>query len=98
MRAANGRLISKVGAEGVYTVGVLGCAEWRRGLGMARKIEDGENLRARPAVVIEALRQLGVLKDETLKAVAAYSRFPVLNHRRETVGEVRASFELVSCL
>jgi L-asparaginase II len=54
MRAARGRLISKVGAEGVYTVGVLPCAQWPSGLGLALKIEDGENFRARPTVVIEA--------------------------------------------
>jgi L-asparaginase II len=94
MRAAKGRLISKVGAEGVYTVGVLPCSEWPRGLGLALKIEDGENLRARPTVVIESLRQLGVLKDESLQALAPYSFFPVLNRRGDLVGEVRASFAL----
>jgi L-asparaginase II len=94
MRAAGGRLISKVGAEGVYTVGVLPCAEWPAGLGLALKIEDGENFRARPTVVIEALRQLGVLRDESLAAVAPYARFPVNNRRGDEVGEVRASFEL----
>jgi L-asparaginase II len=94
MRAAKGRLISKVGAEGVYTVGVLACSEWPRGLGLALKIEDGENLRARPTVVIESLRQLGVLKDESLEAVARYSSFPVQNRRGDLVGEVRASFVL----
>jgi len=94
MRAANGRLISKVGAEGVYTVGVLPCSEWPSGLGLALKIEDGENFRARPAVVIEALRQLGVLSNESLAAVAHYARFPVHNRCGDEVGEVRAAFEL----
>ena len=95
MRAARGRLISKIGAEGVYTVGVLPCVQWPSGLGLALKIEDGENFRARPAVVIEALRQLGVLRDESLAAVAPYARFPILNRRGDEVGEVRASFELI---
>lgn len=94
IRAAQGRLISKVGAEGVYTVGVLPCAEWPRGLGLALKIEDGEDRRARPTVVIEALRQLGVLTGKALEAVAPYASFPVLNRRGEQVGDVRASFEL----
>jgi L-asparaginase II len=94
MRAAGGRLISKVGAEGVYTVGVLACEQWPRGLGLALKIEDGEDRRARPTVVIESLRQLGVLTGEALDAVKPYSSFPVRNHRGDTVGEVRASFEL----
>ena len=93
MRAAGG-VISKVGAEGVYTVGVKPSARWPRGLGLALKIEDGEDRRARPIVVIESLRQLGVLDDATLKGLAPYSKFVVRNHRGDEVGEVRASFEL----
>jgi L-asparaginase II len=94
MRAADGRLISKVGAEGVYTVGVLPCERWPRGLGLALKIEDGEDRRARPPAVIESLRQLGALTDAALEAVAPYATFPTYNHRGDTVGEVRASFKL----
>lgn len=94
MRAARGRLISKVGAEGVYTVGVLPSSKWPRGLGLALKIEDGDDQRARPTVVIEALRQLGVLDDESLEAVQRYAFFPVKNRRDEVVGEIRPSFEL----
>lgn len=94
MRAAPGRVISKVGAEGVYTAGILPGEQWPRGLGLALKIEDGDDRRARPTVVIEALRQLGVLRDESLEAVAAYAFFPVRNRPGDVVGEVRASFEL----
>jgi L-asparaginase II len=94
MRAAPGRLISKVGAEGVYTAAVNPSEEWPRGLGLALKIEDGDDRRARPTVVIEALRQLDVLRDESLDAVARYAFFPVLNRPGELVGEVRAEFEL----
>ena len=94
MRAAPGRLISKVGAEGVYTAGILPCEEWPRGLGIALKIEDGDDKRARPTVVIETLRQLGVLHDESLEAVARYAFFPVHNRPGDVVGEVRASFKL----
>lgn len=94
MQAARGGLVSKVGAEGVYTAGVLPCAEWPRGLGLALKVEDGEDRRARPTVVIESLRQLGVLKDDSLEAVKPYASFPIRNHRGDEVGEVRASFKL----
>jgi L-asparaginase II len=94
MQAAPGELISKVGAEGVYTAGVLPCAEWPRGLGLALKIEDGEDRRARPTVVIESLRQLGVLKNESMEAVKPYASFTIENRRGERVGEVKASFEL----
>jgi L-asparaginase II len=94
MRAAPGRLISKVGAEGVYTAGINPSDEWPKGLGLALKIEDGDDKRARPPVAIESLRQLGVLRDESLEAVARYAFFPVLNRPGEVVGEVRANFEL----
>jgi L-asparaginase II len=94
MRAAPGRLISKVGAEGVYTAGIRPCEEWPDGLGVALKIEDGDDRRARPTVVIETLRQLGVLRDESLEAVARYAFFPIRNRPGAVVGEVRASFTL----
>lgn len=94
MRATPGRVISKVGAEGVYTAGVNPCEQWPKGLGLAIKIEDGDDRRARPTVVVEALRQLGVLGDESLDAVARYAFFPVLNRRGDVVGEVTASFSL----
>jgi L-asparaginase II len=94
MRAGQGRLISKVGAEGVYTCGVLPTQAWPRGLGLALKIEDGDDQRARPTVVIESLRQLGILADDSLEAVSRYAFFPVRNRRGEVVGEVTAGFEL----
>ena len=94
MRAAPGRLVSKVGAEGVYTAGINPSERWPKGLGLAIKIEDGDDKRARPTVVIEALRQLDVLPDESLQAVARYAFFPVVNRRGDVVGEVSASFKL----
>lgn len=92
MRAARGRIVSKVGAEGVYTAGINPCKEWPNGLGLALKIEDGDDKRARPTVVVESLRQLGVLRDESLEAVSRYAFFPVTNRRGDVVGEISASF------
>ncbi len=94
MKAAGGTLISKVGAEGVYTAGVLPSEQWPHGLGVAFKIEDGDDHRARPTVVIESLSQLGVLDDAAREAVSRYAFYPVRNRRGEVVGEVRASFQL----
>lgn len=94
MRAAPGRVVSKVGAEGVYTAGILPCERWPKGLGLALKIEDGDDKRARPTVVIESLRQLGVLYNDSLEAVSRYAFFPLQNRRGDVVGEIRASFEL----
>ncbi|HEX5965741.1 MAG TPA: asparaginase [Pyrinomonadaceae bacterium] len=95
MRATRGRVVSKVGAEGVYTAGILPCEKWPNGLGLALKIEDGDDKRARPTVVVESLRQLGVLYDESLEAVSGYAFFPVENRRGDVAGEIVASFELV---
>jgi L-asparaginase II len=98
MKAAPGKIVSKVGAEGVYTAGIVPQEKWPNGLGIALKIEDGDDHRARPTVVIEALRQLGVLHDESLEAVARYAFFPVKNRRGDVVGEIRASFALSDML
>lgn len=94
MRAAKGRVVSKVGAEGVDTIGILPCERWPEGAGLALKIEDGDDRRARPTVVIESLKQLGILADESLEAVSRYAFFPVLNRRGDVVGEVVAEFDL----
>jgi L-asparaginase II len=94
MRASPGQIISKVGAEGVYTAGIIPCDKWPNGFGLALKIEDGENHRARPTVVIDALRQLDVLKNASLEHVAHYAFFPVKNRNGDVVGEIRASFSL----
>src|SRR5229473_2126639 len=94
MRAAGGRLISKVGAEGVYTVGVLPCDDWPKGLGLALKIEDGDDHRARPPAVIEALRQLGVLTKPELITLADYAPTAITNRRGERVGKALAAFSL----
>ncbi len=94
MLAGRGRVVSKIGAEGVYTAGVAASERWPKGLGLAIKIEDGEDRRARPTVVIETLRQLGVLDREALAELVPYSRFDIRNHRGDVVGEVRARFEL----
>jgi len=94
IRVGNGRLISKIGAEGVYTVGVLPGKKWPHGLGLALKIEDGNDRRARPPVVIEALRQLGVLNEEARGRLRPYASPSISNHRGDQVGEVRAAFTL----
>lgn len=94
MRTLRGRIVSKVGAEGVYTAGVLPCPEWKQGLGIAFKIEDGEDKRARPVVVIETLRQLGLLNSDAYKALTSFAHLPVYSHAKEVVGEVCANFDL----
>jgi L-asparaginase II len=97
IRACAGRLVSKVGAEGIYAAGVLPCARWPDGLGLAFKIEDGDKGdRARPPAAVELLRQLGVLSDEEAAAprLSKFARQTLKNHRGDEVGEVRTVFRL----
>ena len=94
MRAGRGLVVSKIGAEGVYTAGVLPCESWPEGLGLAFKIEDGEDRRSRSTIAIESLKQLGVLDKDASEILSPYASFPVLNHRGEKVGQIQASFAL----
>ena len=94
MRAASGRIISKIGAEGVYTAGVLPSPRWTRGLGLALKIEDGEDRRARPVATLEILRQLGVLDPEKSASLRHYAHLLIKNWRGGKVGEVIPNFQL----
>jgi L-asparaginase II len=93
MRAARGKLICKVGAEAVYSVGVLPSDQFPRGLGIAFKMEDGSERAVAPAVV-ETLVQLGVLSDGEAATLSRHHRPVVKNHRGMNVGEVRAVFDL----
>ncbi|MEJ7848309.1 MAG: asparaginase [Pyrinomonadaceae bacterium] len=85
IKAAPGKLISKVGADGVWLCGVLPSERWPSGLGIALKVEDGDDMRARPVVVVELLRQLGILSETDLPEI---SPMPIKNRRGDTVGKV----------
>jgi L-asparaginase II len=93
LRAARGKLICKVGAEAVYSVGVLPCDKFPRGLGLSFKMEDG-SYRGLAPTVVETLAQLGVLDEMEVTQLASYHR-PIIDNRRGMhVGEVRTIFEI----
>lgn len=94
MRVARGRIISKVGAEGVQLLGVLPGDDYPHGLGIAIKVEDGDTRRARDPVVIETLRQLGLLDEAQRARLDRYAHSTIFNHRHLEVGEVRPCFNL----
>lgn len=94
MLVANGELVSKVGAEGAQLLGVKPNERYPKGLGIAIKIEDGDIRRARDPVVIETLRQLGLLDEDQLAGLARYARSTIFNHRGIEVGAVRTCFNL----
>ncbi len=88
MKASNGKLIGKVGAEGIYCVGVK-----NRNLGFAIKIESG-SMAMLPPVVIKILQQLDVLSANELKALSSYEVMNNLNDIGTTVGFIRPVFQL----
>lgn len=90
MQAAAGKIISKVGADGVWLCGVLPNKKWKSGLGIALKIEDGDDKRARPVVAVEILRQLGILSKDDLTDL---SPMPIKNRRGDIVGRTESSIE-----
>ena len=87
MQAAPGRIISKVGADGVWLCGVLPGEQHASGLAIALKIEDGDDRRARPVAAVAVLKKLGILPADALPDL---SPMPLTNRRGDIVGEVRA--------
>ena len=85
MQAAPGKIISKVGADGVWLCGVLPSEAFPTGLGIALKIEDGDDHLSRPVVAVEILRQLGILSKSVLPEL---SPMPIKTRRGDVVGQV----------
>jgi L-asparaginase II len=90
MEAAPGKVISKVGAEGVWLCGILPNEKYPKGLAIALKIEDGDDKRARPVVAIELMRQLGMISRDQL---TEHSPSSIKNRRGDEVGRVVANIE-----
>ncbi len=100
MEAAGKRLVAKGGAEGYQGIGLLPGAlgPGSPALGIALKISDGDpTSRARHAVSLEVLRQLGALSSAQLDELARFGpRIPVHNWRKILAGEGRPCFKLHS--
>jgi len=98
MEAAGGAMLSKAGAEAYQGLalkpGVVKGVEG--GVGIAIKIADGDGKnRARPAVALETLRQLGALDEAVAAALAPFGPTGTLtNWRKIPVGEGRPCFVL----
>ncbi|NLI46482.1 MAG: asparaginase [Acidobacteria bacterium] len=86
--AGGGRWVNKLGAEGVYCLGVK-----EPNLGIALKIEDGA-LRAVPPAAMRALALLGLLSPEDVAALAEFAAAPNRNDLGEIVGELSGVFSL----
>ncbi len=83
MEAFDGRVLCKIGAEGVHTLGVVDL-----GLGIALKVEDGTQ-RAQYHAVLAILEALGVAPAVWPSSVGDFAPAVVRNTRGETVGEFR---------
>ncbi len=94
MKALSGKIVCKVGAEGVWCAAVMPCAKWKNGLAIALKIEDGDDGRARPAVAIELLRRLGIMDEEAEKTLGEFSPAILKNRKDIVVGKVVADFKI----
>jgi L-asparaginase II len=97
MRALPGALIAKGGAEGLRGIALLRGTRGRPtpAAGMAVSIDDGDpNGRASTVVAVEALRQVGVLDDQSLRRLEAFRRPVVRDPMGRPAAETVARFEL----
>jgi len=82
--------ISKIGAEAIHGIGFANLS-----LGIAAKVSDG-SFRALEPIVIEILRQLGIVTDiEQYPLLKRYDYSPVRNSRDIITGNVRPEFKLI---
>ncbi len=80
---SDGRVLTKVGAEGVHSAVIL-----ESGIGVAIKVEDG-NQRAQQPALIRVLQELDALPDPLPPRLEEFLVRAVKNSRGETVGETR---------
>jgi L-asparaginase II len=93
MKVCQHSIIAKVGAEGVYAMGVLPNKKYPNGLGIAIKIEDGNDRATAPAAV-ETLDQIGLLSATEQGQLSSWKVRSIKNHGGTFVGELRPVFEL----
>jgi L-asparaginase II len=83
MEETEGRVLSKVGAEGVHSVAIRD-----QRIGFTIKVEDGAQ-RAQFAAVLRLLQYLGALSVTLPQRLQEFVSRSIRNTRGETVGEVR---------
>jgi L-asparaginase II len=83
IEATDGRVIAKVGAEGVHSVAIVD-----EGIGIAIKVDDGA-MRAQFPAVLTVLQHFGALPAELPPRLGDFMRRSIRNTRGEVVGEVR---------
>lgn len=98
MEAAQGKIVSKTGAEGYQGLGLMPglLGKDSPGIGIALKISDGDQRgKVSAAVSIEVLRQIGALGEQVLNALSDFGpTLPLTNFRQLTVGTAKPIFNL----
>lgn len=99
MIETSGKIISKGGAEAFLGLGLMpdALSKGSPGIGIVIKIADGDlRGRAKPAVALEVLRQLGGVTDRELSSLDRFGPvLPVKNWRGIEVGVSRPNFKLI---
>lgn len=88
IRGGRGRLIAKLGAEGVYCIGVMD-----QDIGVAIKVDDGAS-RALPVTAMHVLASLGLWDSGTPDELSRHVAPEVKNDHGHIVGGMRAVFEI----
>jgi L-asparaginase II len=107
MRAGEGKIVCKRGAEGYQIIGLLPgvLRPDAPGVGIALKVSDGDpsrtaldlthSTRVRPAVALEVLHQLGALSAKQQQVLASFGPVkPIKNHRGIITGQSLPVFKL----
>ena len=107
MKAGEGMIVCKRGAEGFQIIGLLPGALGKDspGIGIAFKVSDGDashkdmklesSSRVRPAVTLEILRQLGALSSKQEQALGRFGPVKsIQNHRGIVTGRSYPVFEM----
>ena len=86
MQRLGERVFCKVGAEGVYCAALP-----QAGLGVAIKIDDGNNARAAEVVMAAVIERLVRLTDDERAFIRGFSDAPLVNWNGIEVGRLRAT-------
>lgn len=86
MEVSQGRVLAKLGADGVYCVSIMG-----EGIGIALKIECGVIPAIEP-VMVELLRRMQYISDAEAQEMVRQLDFSIYNHRKEVIGVLKTVF------
>lgn len=87
-RSAKGRFVGKLGADGIYCIGVRDL-----GIGIALKVESGDT-KCIPPVIMDILSTLGLIDESQEKELFRYTSLPNKNNLGDEVGDILSTINL----